>query len=198
VNRRDPAPSSGSRDRGGGEFSGKQFTLPRSARRKMPIVLLRMVQYVSTTGKTNPCTHSDTQKNISKKFNASDQAEFFWGVAAPKGRCCLCLCTQLLHSVYLCTHTHTHTHSCRFVCTRVHTSVCITSSLAQRLAAGLLYLWWILIVYYKNLKKIVNNEVVQINLIYISISKAEIVTKLRGLFFLGFLFVETARIWVIF
>ena len=41
----------------------------------MPIVLLRMVQYVSTTGKTNPCTHSDTQKNISKKFNASDQAE---------------------------------------------------------------------------------------------------------------------------
>ena len=33
------------------------------------------VQYVSTTGKTNPCTRSNTQKKYFEFFNASDQAE---------------------------------------------------------------------------------------------------------------------------
>ena len=48
------------RDRGR-KFSWKQFTLPRSARRKMPVVLLQRVQCVSTTGETNPCTRSNPQ-----------------------------------------------------------------------------------------------------------------------------------------
>ena len=64
LNRFDPAPGSGFRDRGW-KFSWKQFTLPRSARLKMPVVLLQRVQCVSTTGKTNPCTRSNKQKNIS-------------------------------------------------------------------------------------------------------------------------------------
>ena len=63
-----------------------------------------------------------------------------------------------VHSVYLCTHTH----SCRFVCT--HSCVYHPASLAHSetapwtalpgAAAGLLYLWLILIVYYKNLQNI--------------------------------------------
>jgi len=51
-----------------------------------------------------------------------------------------------VYTMYTCVHTHTAVDLC------VRTAVCITLSY-QRLAAGLLYLWLILIVYYKNLQK---------------------------------------------
>ena len=49
-------------------FMKTVYTLPRSARLKMPVVLLQRVQCVSTTGKPmgepNPCTRRNKQKNI--------------------------------------------------------------------------------------------------------------------------------------
>ena len=60
----------------------------------MPVVLLQRVQCVSTTGKTNPCTRSNKQKNVSNIFNASDQTDFRPNPCRTRHQADLC-CTQM-------------------------------------------------------------------------------------------------------
>ena len=85
--------------------------------------------------------------------------------------------TTAVHSVYLCVHTHTAVDMCVHMCTLVQLCVSHRHSPPDwqqvYCTYGEFYLYTI-----KIYKSFVNDEVVEINLIYISISYAEIITKL--------------------